>query len=255
MAQAGAAGQAHPHAHAGACSATTTTAASPAAAATLARPAPPAARSGAHRALAGHLQVGRDRLQVERLADEAPQRGHQLGRVHRAAGHHLVGRRHGEAHLFLRAQQDHVRQCRLHRVADAAPALGGGFRQRVAAGIAFVHRFGVRRPQALRAPVRRVHRQVAREGAAQRLVGGDQRLQPLVDLPVLALAPALQRLHEDQADAHRHQRDEHQAQQGGEDGGPGTEVEGVAHDVGWLDAGRAGFTSPAGRCPRRPGAA
>jgi hypothetical protein len=50
----------------------------------------------------------------------------------------------------------------------------------------------------------------AGEGAAQHLVGGDQRLEPLVDLAVLALAPLLQRHHHDESYAHADQRDQQQ---------------------------------------------
>ncbi|MPN04251.1 hypothetical protein SDC9_151487 [bioreactor metagenome] len=50
--------------------------------------------------------------------------------------------------------------------------------------------------------MRGAHLQRSGERAAQRLVGGDQRLQSPIDLPVLALAALLDGLHEQQPHAH-----------------------------------------------------
>ena len=73
-----------------------------------------------------------------------------------------------------------------------------------------------------------LHRQFTREGAAQHLVGGNQRAQALVDLAVLALAPPLDGLHEHQPDAHRDDRNQHQAHQRGHHRAPGAEIK-IAH--------------------------
>ncbi|RYF81973.1 MAG: hypothetical protein EOO29_08755 [Comamonadaceae bacterium] len=82
---------------------------------------------------------------------------------------------------------------------------------------------------AARGAVRGVNLQVARERTAQRLVRRNQRFEAFVDLPVLALAPPLYGLHEDQADADRHQRNQNQAQQRGGGAGPRGEVDEIAH--------------------------
>lgn len=172
-------------------------------------------------ALAGDDHARRNRRQVQRLADERAQRGDQRRGLDPPSGDHVLGGLRGETHLFLGAEEDHVRQRGLDRVADPSPALGAG---RVRGFVA-----GTCRVAAQVAQVARVHAQFAGERTAEGFVGGDQRLQPLVDLAVLALAPALQGLHEHQADADRHQRHQHEPEQGREQAGPGTEIEETAH--------------------------
>lgn len=66
--------------------------------------------------------------------------------------------------------------------------------------------------------------QRAGERTAEGLVGGDQRVQALVDLAVLTLAALLHGLHHQQADADADQGDDGQPEQGGEHGLPGAEV-------------------------------
>src|SRR5690606_10609692 len=97
-------------------------------------------------------------------------------------GHHVARRGGRQSHLFLRAQQDHVRQGGLDRVADASATLGGGG----GGVVGFAGLIRLRRTQV--AQVGGAHHQFAGERAPQRLVGGDQGLQALVDLAVLALA-------------------------------------------------------------------
>src|SRR5690606_4681433 len=75
------------------------------------------------------------------------------------------------------------------------------------------------------------------------------------DLPVLALVALLHGLHGEQAYAHAHQGDQHQAEQGRKQGVPRTEIE-VAHRCGSRNKGyelaREGATktSPRGRAVR-----
>ena len=103
------------------------TAASSAGAVGTAATAAPAARAaGAQRALPGHRDFGRDRVEVEHFADECAQRDDELGDLDAAAGHHLVGRSRRQAHLLLGAEQDHVGERGFHRVAHAAAAFGAG---------------------------------------------------------------------------------------------------------------------------------
>jgi hypothetical protein len=79
--------------------------------------------------------------------------------------------------------------------------------------------------------MRGIDRQLARERAAEHLVGSDQRPQPFVDLPVLAFAAALHRLHHEQADADHDEGDDAQPQQRGRQRLPGTEIDGASHRV------------------------
>jgi len=169
--------------------------------------------------------------------------GHdQLRGLDAAPGHHVLRGLGGQFHLLLRAEQDHVGQGSLHGVAHAALALGaargrGGEDRRLRLGGIFFFRAGhghlhgaVMHLLATQvAHVRGVHLQLPGERAAQRLVRGDQGLEALVDLPVLALAPFLDGLHEHQARAHHDQGGHQQAHERGQQGGPGTEVEQVAH--------------------------
>jgi hypothetical protein len=71
----------------------------------------------------------------------------------------------------------------------------------------------------------RVDREVAGEPSAQGLVGGDQCLQPLVDLPVLALAPPRHGLHDWPADPNRDEREDDKADERRHDALPGAEIE------------------------------
>ncbi|MCY1238866.1 hypothetical protein D9M72_516250 [compost metagenome] len=155
--------------------------------------------------------------------------------MHRTAGHQLARRGGRQPHLLLGAQQDDVGQRRLDGIANAAGAVGGGHRLPCVrcrgwrgggrwrdGGIG-----GIRlAPQV--AQVRGIDGQVAGKGTAQRLVRGDQRAQPLVDLPVLAFAALLHGLHDQQPDAHADQRDDGQAHHRGEQALPGTEIQ-VSH--------------------------
>ena len=108
-----------------------------------------------------------------------------------------MGRARREPDLRLRPQQQNVGQGGLDRIAHAP----GPVRTRPV----FRLRVGTLRP-GIRAPsqfaqVRRIHRQVAREGTAQGLVGGDQGAQAFVDLAVFPLPALLYPLHDKQADA------------------------------------------------------
>ena len=85
-----------------------------------------AGAAGAQRPLPRDRHLGRNRLEVEHLADERAQRDDELGDLDAAAGHDLVRRPRRQAHLLLGAEQDHVGERRLHRVAHAAAALGAG---------------------------------------------------------------------------------------------------------------------------------
>ena len=217
----------------------------------------PCSRTGhAHRPLPGNRQVRRDRLEIEHLADEGAQRGHQIGGLDGAAGHHVVGRLDGQPHLLPRAQQDHVGERRLDRVADAASPVRAGRAGRIGRSNP-IGRVGWRRVRAddgVEACVRdcgsghpglltalpqmtRVDRQVAGEGAAQGLVGRDERLQAFVDLAVLALATLLHALHHQQPDADGHHGHQDEPQQGGQHALPGTEIEGVSHVVSAVERG------------------
>ncbi|CAA2109569.1 hypothetical protein VVAX_05840 [Variovorax paradoxus] len=167
------------------------------------------------RPLLGNAELGGNRIEVEHVANEDAQRDHQFGRLHRAAGHHVVGGLRGKTHLCLGAQQDHVGKRCFDRVTDAPAPVR---RRRLGAGRAVVighgHVCRGASAQAKIAQVARVHGKLAGERAAEHLVGRDERLQPLVDLPVLPLAPLLHAVHDQQADADRHDRHEHQPQQG-----------------------------------------
>lgn len=101
-----------------------------------------------------------------------------------------------QLHLVFGAEQDDVRQCGFHRVADAPRAIAAGcfIRGRK------IGRRGIRRHVRVRAAtphiaqVRGIDQEASDERSAQRLVRRDQRVQAFVDLPVLAFAPLLQRL-------------------------------------------------------------
>src|SRR6185369_14427752 len=84
-----------------------------------------AARSarGAQRTLARDDELGRHRLEVERIADERPQRHNELGELDAASGDHLVGSAHHEPHLLLGAEQDDVGERGLDRVAHTTAAI------------------------------------------------------------------------------------------------------------------------------------
>jgi len=202
------------------------------------RPAPPSAgglRPG--RSLFGDDDVGGNRLEVEHLADVAAQRHDQSVHMHRPAGGHLSHRGGGEFDLGLGTEQHDVGQGRLDRIAHAPGPLEARGAGRSLVGLCCTRR----EPQV--AQVRWVHRQSAGEGAAERLVGGDERLQPLVDLAVLPFAPLLQRHHHHKPDAHADQRDQQDSGDGGRDRLPGTEVE-KAHAIGPV-GGRGYHRAPA----------
>ena len=65
--------------------------------------------------------------------------------------------------------------------------------------------------------MQRVDGELAGKRAPQRLVGGDQHLQPFVDLTILPLAPFLDGHHQEQAKAHADDSDERQARERGQD--------------------------------------
>ncbi|TPG40506.1 hypothetical protein EAH79_11380 [Sphingomonas koreensis] len=132
----------------------------------------------------------------------------------RATGDKIVGGAGGEAHMILGAEQDDVGQRRLHRVADAPRAIRSFAarrrqidrrgRRRFVAGLAAT-------PQI--AQMRWVDRKIASERAAEHLIRGDQRAQPLVDLAVHPFAPLLDRHHHKQPHADADQREHRQADQ------------------------------------------
>src|SRR3546814_16267273 len=95
------------------------------------------------------------------------------------------------------------------------------------------------------AQVARIDRQIAGEGAAERLVGRDQYAQPLVDLAIHPLPTLLDRHHDDQPDADADQRDERQPDQRRADALPRGEIQ-IAHDRLALPPGsdKAGFDDP-----------
>jgi hypothetical protein len=75
------------------------------------------------------------------------------------------------------------------------------------------------------AKVSGIDRQITGKGPTQRLVGGDQGAQPLVDLAIHTLPALLNRDHCKQADADADQRNDRQAQQGGDEGMQRAEIE------------------------------
>ncbi len=165
---------------------------------------------------------------VQRLADEGPKRNDEVMRVHRATRDEVSRRLLRQPHLLLRSEQDDVGKRRLHVIANAASALGTGddalerFR---------AVRLARCRPLAQVAQMRRIDGEVPGEGAAQRLVGGDEGAQPLVDLPVRPLPALLDREHHDEADADADQREEGKPDHRHEDAVPGTEIEIAQHVV------------------------
>ncbi|MNM64492.1 hypothetical protein D3C81_758930 [compost metagenome] len=140
----------------------------------------------------------------------------------RPAFDHVRRRARGQLYLFLGAKQDHIRQRAFHRIADAPRsvariALFRLWQQHGTLGRGDCLAVGQRSSAApYVAQMAGVHAQVARERAAQRLVGGDQGFEPFVDLTVGRLALLLHRLHHQQADAHADQGDDGQTDQGGE---------------------------------------
>ncbi len=181
--------------------------------------------AGSGGALHRYGEVRRDRVEVEGLADEVAERDDEVVGVDRVSGDQLARGALGEAHLLLGAEQDDVRQRRLDGVADLPGALraeaGGGEVDGIRPG-------RVGRAAAEVADVRRVDGQRAGEGAAEGLVGGDQHLEPFVDLPVGPLAALLDGGHDHEADADADQRDQRQRQDRREQAAPGAEVE-IAH--------------------------
>jgi len=97
-----------------------TTAASPR---TIAATAASRRARSAQRTLARDDELGRDRLEVERIADERPERNDELGDLDAASGDHLVGGAHREPHLFLGAEQDDVGERSLDRIAHTPAAI------------------------------------------------------------------------------------------------------------------------------------
>ena len=75
----------------------------------------------------------------------------------------------------------------------------------------------------------RAHAQGACEGAAQRLVGRNQRLETLVDLAVFALPALLHGLHEQKAYAHHQAGHQKQPEDRGQQRRPGTEIKRRTH--------------------------
>ena len=70
----------------------------------------------------------------------------------------------------------------------------------------------------------RVHREAAGKGAAEHLVGGNEGFEPFVDLAVHPLLALLDGGHHDEANADADQREQGDADKGGEDALPGGEV-------------------------------
>jgi hypothetical protein len=153
------------------------------------------------------------RPEVERCPDEVTQRDHQFGGVDRPPRSHIARGLARKAHVFFGAEQDDVRQRRLHGVANSPRAVRA-------------RRLGALFAQFLQ--VRWIDGKLPGERAAQRLVSRDQRPQPLVDLPVHALAPLLYGLHHQHTDADADQGKDRKTEQRGEHAIPGTEIE-ISH--------------------------
>jgi hypothetical protein len=133
----------------------------------------------------------------------------------------------GETHLLFGTEQNDVRKRGLDGVADAprtlaAFVLGGAFQIPLVPWVDF---------------------KAARERAAQRLVGGDERAQSLVDLPVLAVAPLLHRLHDEQANSDANDGNDRDPDETEEQRLPGTEVE-VTHELTFILFHRALQSQP-----------
>ena len=109
----------------------------------------------------------------------------------------------GQAHLLLSSQEQDVRQRPLDRIADLAAALPAQARC-----------LGPLLPEI--AQVARIDQQISGDRSAQRLVGGDQQLQSLIDLAVHPLTPLLHGHHQQQPDADADQREKRHAQKGGQ---------------------------------------
>lgn len=68
-------------------------------------------------------QTARDRIEIERFADEVAQRCRALVRMEGAPGNQLAGRLHGEPDMLLRPEQDDVGERSLHGVPDPTSAV------------------------------------------------------------------------------------------------------------------------------------
>ncbi len=154
-----------------------------------------------------NVEAARDGGEVQSLADEVSQGDDQGVGAHRPSGDEVARGLFGQAHLVFRPQQDDVGQGRFNRIADAA----GAVRAFVSGGVVVA---GAAAPDV--AHVARIDAQIAGEGSAQHLIGGDQGAQALVDLAVHPFAPLLDGEHHHQPYAHPDQGDQGQAQQGGE---------------------------------------
>ena len=100
------------------------------------------------------------------------------------------------------------------------------------------------------AAVSRINRQITSKRPAQRLVGGDQGAQPLVDLAIHTLPALLNRDHRKQADTDAEERNDRQAQQRGDERMQRAEIETAQLDLR-EELDRMKYR-PFEHCPTRP---
>jgi hypothetical protein len=167
---------------------------------------------------------------VQRLPNEVAERDDKLRGLDIASGNELARGVRGETHVLFGTEQNDVRKRRLDRVANPP---------RTVVILYLASAFQI-------ALVLWVDFKAARERAAQSLVGGDERAQSLVDLSVLAVAPLLHRLHDDQANRDANERDDRDADETEEHRLPGTEVE-ITHGLTFILSHRALQSQPLSR--------
>ncbi len=113
--------KAHSRAHAGttahACSAAARTAAS--AALPRALPVPPARTGRTRRSLHRNGELGGNRIEIKRLADEIAELNDKLVHMNRPSFHQISGSALGKADLLIRAEQDDIGKNGFHGIADA----------------------------------------------------------------------------------------------------------------------------------------
>ncbi|MGZ9030438.1 MAG: hypothetical protein ACXW2G_03640, partial [Burkholderiaceae bacterium] len=74
--------------------------------------------SGSQWPLLGNEQVGRQRVQIENLADEVSERGNEFSGFYFAPRGQISRGPRGQAHLLFGSEKNHVGQCSFHRVAN-----------------------------------------------------------------------------------------------------------------------------------------
>jgi len=211
----GAAAHAHAHPHAAA-STGTTAAALPAAtfaarAALATATATAAGAGGTGGALHGNVEIGGDGREIEGLADEIAQGDDELVGVDLVSGDEFPGGLFGKAHMFVGAEQDDIGEGRLHRVAHLTDTLEcfvahGAGRNSLAAGLGSRLLGGADIAQ-----MPGIDGKTPGEGAAEDFIGGDQRLEALIDLAVHPLLALLDGGHHDEANADADEREERDA--------------------------------------------